>query len=35
MVMDMLGANLDDLFESCNFKFSLTTILALADQIVK
>ena len=34
LVIDMLGANLEDLFENCEYKFSLTTILALADQIL-
>lgn len=34
LVMDLLGANLQELFESCDAKLSLKTVLMLADQMV-
>jgi casein kinase I family protein HRR25 len=34
MIIDLLGANLEDLFNACRRKFSLKTILLLADQLI-
>ncbi len=35
LVMDLLGANLEELFRFCKCQFSLKTIVMLAEQLVR
>ena len=35
MIMDLLGKSLEQLFEQCKKKFSIKTVLMIADQMIK